>query len=128
MSSEPRMTPSQIVREIADYADGDSWPNSEAAALRQCAEEFDENIELRYRLSDANQQLDVLRPGGTYAWKCRAEAAEAQLQTREAAITELESALLSLFYLIDPNDITPEGLAEVKALLVRRLRIPEVPK
>jgi hypothetical protein len=30
-------------------------------------------------LEDANQQLTVLRPGGTYAWKTRAEAAEQAL-------------------------------------------------
>lgn len=34
---------------------------------------------LLVRLAEAEQQLTVLRPGGTYAWKTRAEAAESAL-------------------------------------------------
>jgi hypothetical protein len=46
---------------------------AEVATLRQQLQQAQQD------LADAEQQLSVLRPGGTYAWKTRAEAAEAQL-------------------------------------------------
>jgi chromosome segregation ATPase len=39
---------------------------------------------LREQVADIEQQLNVLKPGGTYAWKCRAEKAEADLATARA--------------------------------------------
>ncbi len=44
---------------------------------------------LRDELADANQQLEVLRPGGLYAWKSKYQASEAGCAALRAALTDL---------------------------------------
>lgn len=57
--------------------------STRAVALRE-----QEEIErLKAELADAEQQLTVLRPGGTYAWKTRAEKAEAELAAARGLVT-----------------------------------------
>lgn len=59
-------------------------------------------------LAAANQQLDVLKPGGTYAWKTRAEQAEAQLaavtaQWQERARLQADAGLAAQPAQADPS-------------------------
>lgn len=61
-------------------------------AIRSALSDAREEIErLTSDLADAEQQLEVLRPGGTYAWKCRAETAEADVVRLKTELAEAQT-------------------------------------
>ena len=54
-------------------------------------------------LADANQQLEVLRPGGLYAWKTKYEQAEAALEEIQTKAELLKAANEMLFDWLDKS-------------------------
>ncbi len=65
--------------------DDADWAVHTAQVIR--AEQAEqENARLTADLADANQQLEVLKPGGRYAWKSKFEQAEQQRDAAHAAL------------------------------------------
>jgi hypothetical protein len=90
-------------RESADMTGGhaaatltrDALENEKLAA--EFGEIADEVEALRTRLKDAEQQLEVLRPGGTYAWKSKCERLRTALVTLVGVDGRAELEQMELF-------------------------------
>jgi hypothetical protein len=72
-------------------------------------------------LAEAKQQLEVLKPGGTYAWKTRAQQAEAELATvlewKANAQADIDAVAGKFVAGVDERDALREALNEAVCLM-----------